>query len=171
MSAAAIAAAAVVRRVYARGQAGAGVDVSPDPKPPRRPKRPRGNRVVDKEPGRLLRLSGELCVVCRLERGTNAEHVIAKGAPHFGDDVEENLLPLCGSGTMGCHGAKHGIPYTDRRGHRWTPEEARARMGDAILDRPGMILYVLDKLGYDAGLDHLARRFSLDEASVRAALG
>lgn len=31
-------------------------------------------------------------------------HVLPKGSPYFGDDVEGNLVMLCGSGTTGHHG-------------------------------------------------------------------
>lgn len=41
----------------------------------------------------------------------NRAHIIGKG--QRGDDVDENIVPLCGSGTCGCHAAFDGQqPYT-----------------------------------------------------------
>lgn len=31
-------------------------------------------------------------------------HLVPKGSPYFGSDVEDNWVPLCGSGTSGHHG-------------------------------------------------------------------
>jgi hypothetical protein len=35
----------------------------------------------------------------------NADHIVERD--EGGDDVPENCMPLCGSGTTGCHGGKH----------------------------------------------------------------
>jgi hypothetical protein len=87
---------------------------------------------------------------------------VPRGAPHFGDDVDANLLPVCGSGTMGCHGAFHGSPYVDGRGRRWTQADVARRLGLAIADRRDILSYVLGKLGDQAGREFLRRRYHLE---------
>lgn len=42
------------------------------------------------------------CRVCRVQWGTNLHHLVPRGLG--GDDTADNLVPLCGSGTTGCHG-------------------------------------------------------------------
>lgn len=75
-------------------------------------------------------------------------HVLARGAPHFGDDVLANIVPMCGSGTTGCHGL---IENED--------EKARKMLGRWIKKhRPDTILYVISKLGRPAAREHLKRR-------------
>lgn len=70
----------------------------PDPKPAKRPRKQ--IRIIDKNAGRrkLLRdpsCRGEKCQMLASE----GHHIVRKGSPHFGDDVEENILPLC----LFCH--------------------------------------------------------------------
>jgi len=73
-----------------------------DPKPGHR------REIVDPRVGRIHLASHPECAACG-GRGSNAAHVIARG--DGGDDVVENFITLCGSGTSGCHGAYHGSPY------------------------------------------------------------
>jgi hypothetical protein len=42
------------------------------------------------------------CRVCGATSGITLHHVISRS--QLGDDVEFNLVPLCGSGVTGCHG-------------------------------------------------------------------
>ena len=87
-------------------------------------------------------------------------HVLAKSSPHFGDDVLENIVPACGSGTTGCHG-------------RWENEDERAlrQLGRHIRRRrPDVIGYVLWKLGETPGRDWLRRRLSVKLADVTQVL-
>lgn len=124
-------------------------------------------RIVDKTAWKGVLLADRACVACG-RPATNTDHVVRRGSPHFGDDVPENLLPLCGSGSSGCHGARHGSPYVDGSGRRWTPEDVRRAEGRVLARRPPMIRYVLDKLGDEAGRDYLRRFFYVevtDEAS------
>lgn len=140
------------------------VSGEPHPKPA---KRSRARiRIIDPDAVKTARLVGGACAACR-RAGTNAHHVINRGAPHFGDDVPENLLMLCGTGTTQCHGAVHGNPYVDRAGKRWTEKDVRRAIGAYIqLHRPDVIAYVLGKLGREQGIDYLARRYLIDAVLI-----
>lgn len=135
----------------------------PDPKPKRRA---RGQiREVDQHALAVARLSGDECAACG-KPPANVHHVIPRGSPYFGDDVEANALLICGSGTMGCHGAYHGSPYVDEKGRRWTSEDVRRALGRTITTtRPDTVSYVLDKLGDVAGRDYLRRTYFIEEAA------
>lgn len=71
-----------------------------DPKPPRR---------VKADQNEWARLRKEKLGSCRLCHdltmhvpGTTLHHIVSKSLR--GDDVADNLVPLCGDGTSGCHG-------------------------------------------------------------------
>lgn len=68
--------------------------MTPDPKPAKRIKNPLVFKLLYLRPG--------TCSVCG-EGNATLHHVVPK-KPHGGDDVEENLVWLCGTGTTGCHG-------------------------------------------------------------------
>lgn len=109
---------------------------APDPKPPRRKK----NAKVMK----ALHLKGVICVLCG-EPGT-LHHVLPRS--QGGDDIEANLLGLCGDGVAGCHGL---IEAND--------EKTRIDLGLYImLDRLDTYDYILEKLGREQGLSWLQRR-------------
>lgn len=121
----------------------------PDPKPQRSKREP--IRVVDSLATRRIVLRFRECCVCG-EPAATGHHVIAKGGPHYGDDLDGNIVPVCGSGTTGCHGK---IENGD--------VEARMAVGLHILrHRIDVILYVQDKLGPDAGDDWLRRRYYIE---------
>lgn len=81
--------------------------------------------------------------------------------------MEGNIVCLCGSGTMGCHGAKHGSPYTDDEGHRWTTAEVMTSIGSTLLaHRPDVIEYVLRRLGVEAGKEFLERVYYIEEGEL-----
>lgn len=61
-----------------------------------------GSRIRDPELMRRLHYEYEECVICGDIR-FSLHHVLKRG--QGGDDVRENLVPLCGDGTNGCHGA------------------------------------------------------------------
>jgi hypothetical protein len=77
-----------------------GQDFKPDFKAP--------PRVVDDEAGRAKVRAEGRCRVCkRVPSGhhldsLNRMHVVPKGVG--GDDVDDNIVPGCGSGGTGCHG-------------------------------------------------------------------
>lgn len=50
----------------------------------------------------ILRTKLGPCRVCGATLRPSLHHLVGKD--NFGDDVIENLIPLCGSGTTGCHG-------------------------------------------------------------------
>lgn len=122
-------------------------------------------RVKDTDAVRRARLRWDACAACGGDAGS-AHHVVPKG--ERGDDVEANLLMLCGHGTAGCHGAEHGNPYVkvigifqERRDAAWV----HRRIGLTILhDRPDTIAYVLSKMGSERGADYLRRRYCIDLA-------
>lgn len=129
-----------------------------------------GKRIVDPEAMKRLLLIYDECAACGAP-ATNAHHIVQKGAPHFGDDVLANLAPICGTGTMGCHGAIHGTPYTHEQhaptGLGFSPYKIFIERRDAVWVarqiganlRVENIGYVLDKLGGVAGREFLARAY------------
>ena len=69
-----------------------------DPKPPKRVKADQNEwqRI------RARKLTGWPCRICDAEKADSLHHIVPKSLG--GDDVSDNLVPLCGSGTTGCHG-------------------------------------------------------------------
>lgn len=106
------------------------------------------------------------CVVCG-RAAENAHHVLPKS--HGGDDEPDACLSICGSGTMRCHGAEHGSPYTDTSGHRWTTEEVRRSLGRAVLARPRKLAYLIGRLGEDGTRALLERRYRLTVVEIEDA--
>lgn len=69
--------------------------------------------VADPKPARRVKATGERwaelrilkvgqCRICRDAFGLTLHHLVPRSLG--GDDVPNNLVPLCGSGTTGCHG-------------------------------------------------------------------
>lgn len=137
----------------------------PDPKPPRR----RRKQIRQKSPKALaaVALRADGCQAARLplllsprcgKPTGSLHHVVPKGAPHFGDDTEDNLLALCGHGTAGHHGGWHNGGHAERR------------LVGLGLGRPHL-LYVFRKLGgEERGRAWLERRYGLSPAEVDARL-
>jgi hypothetical protein len=129
-------------------------------------------RIVDPAAVRRATLRRRECAACG-EPGANGHHVVEKD--DGGDDVDENIVTLCGSGTMGCHGALHGNPYVkvvvevgagtpdsyveERRDREWV---ARRIGKHLVTSRTDVLLYVIDKLGPIAGRSYLERRYYVD---------
>jgi hypothetical protein len=131
-----------------------------------------GKRIVDTTAVRRALLTYPYCAACGRPAGS-AHHVIQKGAPHFGDDVIANIVGLCGTGTMRCHGAYHGSPYyhalpgllngradtIERRDTEWVAR----RIGKHLLAaRSDVIEYVIGKLGVEFAAVYLNRFYYLD---------
>lgn len=74
--------------------------MTPAPKPRKRYVARRGEWIEYR-----LALLGGPCLICPNTSET-LHHVVPKSVG--GDDVPENLIPLCGSGTTGCHGRVEG---------------------------------------------------------------
>lgn len=77
-----------------------------DPRPER--------RIADRKAGiEKVRREGK-CRACglRVPRLLSRAHLVPKG--QRGDDIDANIVPLCGDGTRGCHGA-----LTDHHNASW----------------------------------------------------
>ena len=111
------------------------------------------------------------CAACG-DPAANAHHVIPKGYRPPGDDLIQNIVGLCGTGTSKCHGAFHGNPYVVRTpvgtgGSMWmerrTSEWVKERIGEHLLaERPDVIEYVESRLG-DAAWYFLGRYYYLSK--------
>lgn len=104
-----------------------------DPKP--------APRIIDPNAGRAkLRQEGR-CRLCgsRVDYKLSRHHLVPRGAG--GDDVDFNLVPLCGGGTIGCHGDVEGW-------HRTARQRLRQRLTQ------GEVEYVIGKKG-EAWLDRM----------------
>ncbi len=136
-------------------------------------------RIVDPDARVRLLLNERACAACG-GPASNAHHVLPKG--RGGDDLYANLIPLCGSGTTGCHGAWHGSPYViqlargtariapegmavadvpatlqERRDRDWVSERAGLYIRQR---RPDVVRYLCEKLGDDFGLEFLRRNYA-----------
>jgi hypothetical protein len=93
-----------------------------------------GYHLSDQKPARRVkadqnewqRLRSEkiaLCRVCSNAVGATLHHLVSKSLG--GDDVADNLVPLCGSGTTGCHGLveDHNMWACDLLGRRLSDGE------------------------------------------------
>lgn len=119
----------------------------PDPKPGLRPRK--RIRVVDPKAITNARIMMPSCALCG-QRPVTAHHVVPKGSPHFGDDVIENLVTLCGHGTRGCHGdVEHKRSAT------------LGQLGVHLsAQRPDVVAYVRGKIDHDSD-DWFRRTFGV----------
>jgi hypothetical protein len=78
-----------------------------------------------------LHFSTDLCWLCG-QAWDSLHHIIGRG--RGGDDVIENLAPVCGNGTMGCHGLLEAR-------NAWARSELRRAL------RPQNLRYLERKLG------------------------
>lgn len=134
------------------------------------------SRIVDRSATTRALLTYPECAACG-HAASNGHHVIPIGRGATGDDVVENVVGLCGTGTERCHGAFHGNPYEaevyliddglgpdvrygkQRRDREWVCR----RVGEHLLDRrPDVIAYVLGKLGDGPGRAFLERVYYLE---------
>lgn len=86
-------------------------------------------------------------------RASNTHHLLGRG--QRGDDLPENLIPMCGHGSAGCHGALHGNPYESPLGGRVTAQDVRQAIGLNV--RPPEVAYLVWKLGEPAAIEYLLR--------------
>jgi hypothetical protein len=93
-------------------------------------------RIVDPTLLQVLHLRWRSCALCgEVWQRLSLHHVIPRSAA--GDDVIENLVMLCGSGTTGCHGM---VEAGDA--------EARAQLGVYLYQhRLDTLNYIREKLG------------------------
>lgn len=133
-----------------------------------------GQRIIDVQAIRSAKLIFDECAACGAP-ATNIHHVVSKGSPHFGDDVRQNFVGICGSGTTGCHGAFHGSPYVvevylwdgdpldssvlQRRDAEWVGKQIGVYIDQ---ERPDVIEYVLRRLGDGPGREFLRRFYFME---------
>jgi hypothetical protein len=110
-----------------------GTEVRIDPRPAKRQKATTAAWTAIREG-----FAGATCVHCGLA-AQSLHHIVPKS--QGGDDVPENLAPLCGDGTRGCHGLieSHG-PGWERVVNSIRPY--------VLLSRPRCV-YVIGKIGWD----------------------
>ena len=99
--------------------------VTPDLKPEPRVKDP----DVYKQFHRLY----DSCLACG-NRHITAAHLLGGNKR---EDVLAGLVPLCGGGTSGCHGAWHGNPYRGDFGHYFTTEFVKSQVAYQIRGEGG----------------------------------
>lgn len=106
----------------------------------------------------LLRLKLGPCRVCGATQRASIHHVVERD--DFGGDVIENLIPLCGDGTTGCHGI-----YTTRAAGLSLDGQIRtwSEVADGIRRTflPDELEYVIT----NAGEYYLERRYPLTDSA------
>lgn len=91
----------------------------------RRPNPRPARRIIDQAAGRVKCGEGAECRLCGVRRLLERHHLVPRS--QRGDDVDENIVPLCGGFTDGCHRL---ITENDPaalallRGRLWPEEEA-----------------------------------------------
>lgn len=108
--------------------------VPPDPK--------KGPRVRDKEIFRHLHGKWRVCVVCGSTFQLSLHHIYDR------DDLEANLVMLCGDGVRGCHGL---VTANDK--------ETKRRLASYLLGRrPDTVAFLIGKVGPIAAADWFRRQ-------------
>lgn len=97
--------------------------------------RPEG-RISNPKLLKFLHLLWKECAICHAIEPLSLHHIVK----HPRNDVEENLVMLCGDGVRGCHGK---IEAND--------EETKRALGQYIQnERPDTIMYLFEKKGVEA---------------------
>jgi hypothetical protein len=104
-----------------------------------------GPRIKDPELLRQAHWAFDECVICG-KIDISIHHVLPRG--QGGDDVWENLVPLCGSGTHGCHGGVEG----------GLDSVCRALGLHLLQERPDTIDYLQQRLGSSEAASEFLRR-------------
>jgi hypothetical protein len=68
------------------------------------------------------------CAMCGLQPAGNAHHRTGAGMGRRAPD--DQTMPLCGSGTTGCHGSLHTLTFGPFKG--WAKDELRQWQRDAM---------------------------------------
>ncbi len=111
----------------------------PDPRPEK--------RIKDPAVMRGLHHRGVICVICG--KPASLHHIYPTG--QGGDDVESNLIGLCGDGAQGHHGLYHA---GDTR--------TKITLGAFIQEeRSDFVFYLQGKLGEEAAREWLRQKFFL----------
>lgn len=100
-------------------------------------------RIKDPKLLAVLHLMWRECALCRASDLLSLHHI----NKHPRDDIEGNLVMLCGSGTTGCHG------LIEARN-----SEKLAELGEYILKARGdTIVYLYDRMGPEAAQEWMRR--------------
>lgn len=118
-------------------------------------------RIVDPKASRRKLLADRVCRACG-QQATNCHHLLGKGGRR-GDDVVENMIPLCGSGSHGCHGALHGTPHR-HAGRRWEARDVRLAIGLAL--RPLEYARLVETLAAAPAAEYLRSAYHVEVAST-----
>lgn len=118
-------------------------------------------RIIDKKASIRKLLADPTCRACG-QPATNSHHLLGRG--QRGDDFEDNLIPVCGSGSHGCHGALHGSPYMTPGGRRWEAQDVRRAIGMRIT--PAELAYLVERLSEAQAEDHLRRNYHVEIESL-----
>lgn len=112
--------------------------VTSDPKP--------AKRIRDRNVLAKFHAIQQECLHCG-NANVNADHLLPRS--QGGDDVLPNLIGLCGSGSSGCHGARHGTPYRGDFGRYVTPQAVRESLARFLRSEAGddARWYLTSKLG------------------------
>lgn len=110
--------------------------LAPDPK--------KGRRVHDKQLLRALHGKWRDCVLCGSVFQLSLHHILK----HPRDDVEPNLVMLCGDGVRGCHGAVEA--------HDGPTLKALATY--LLHKRPDTVAYIMETMGAIAAADWFRRQ-------------
>ena len=105
----------------------------------------RGKRIKDPELMKQAHWAFDECVICG-GIDVSIHHILPKG--QLGDDVWENLVPLCGDGTTGCHGGVEGA----------LDSVCRALGRYVVRHRPDTMRYLRQKLGSAEARSEFLRR-------------
>lgn len=116
----------------------AATEALPDPRPPK--------RVRDQSVYAQFHAKGHVCLHCG-NRNVTAAHLL-RGSKR--EDVLAALVPLCGHGSWGCHGAfDSSQAYTGDFGRKVTPEAVKASVAAFLRSEAGEAhaAYLISKLG------------------------
>ena len=128
--------------------------MSADPKPPR--------RIVDPDTLRKFVQLGQRCLVCGQKNAVDAHHVLRRSKG--GDDLFENLVPLC----RRCHGAYHGNQYINDWGIIVNAGVVRFKTARWLETDDGRETraYLVGKLGKAAADVYLKREFGIQSGVI-----
>lgn len=108
-----------------------------------------GGRIKDPQVLATMHITWRECALCHATGVLSLHHV----SKHPRNDVEGNLVMLCGSGTTGCHGLIEAHDHDKLR-----------ELGAYILkQRPDTIVYLYDQLGPVSAQEWMRRHFLIPD--------
>lgn len=118
-------------------------------------------RIKSPQTIQSFRQLGQRCLYCAQPRAVDAHHVLPKS--RGGDDLMDNLVPLC----RRCHGAVHGSPYLIElepgKNLRVEASHVRRVIGRWLASDDGMEArgYLVAKLGPTAAKAFMVREYGV----------